>query len=107
MFHAGSRYRLVSILLVASLVALGSYAIAQDVNADGGQGVSTSSQGQASQQSDPLKRPIGDSHNNTHRASPASFCAIFCYPEGRCGSCLRVSGCPASYTLPPVTSNEV
>ncbi|OLB23464.1 MAG: GWxTD domain-containing protein [Acidobacteriales bacterium 13_2_20CM_55_8] len=69
MFHAGSRYRLVSILLVASLVALGSYASAQDVNADGGQGVSTSSQGQGSQQSDPLKRPIGEKQKKENAKS--------------------------------------
>jgi GWxTD domain-containing protein len=69
MFHAGSRYRLVSISLVASLVALGSYAIAQDVNADGGQGVSTSSQGQGSQQSDPLKRPIGEKQKKENAKS--------------------------------------
>ena len=69
MFHPGSRYRLVSILLVASLVALGSYAIAQDVNADGGQGVSTSSQGQGSQQSDPLKRPIGEKQKKENAKS--------------------------------------
>jgi len=69
MFHAGSRYRLVSISLVASLVALGSFAIAQDVNADGGQGVSTSSQGQGSQQSDPLKRPIGEKQKKENAKS--------------------------------------
>jgi GWxTD domain-containing protein len=69
MFHAGSRYRLVTILLVASLVALGSYASAQDVNADGGQGVSTSSQGQGSQQSDPLKRPIGEKQKKENAKS--------------------------------------
>jgi GWxTD domain-containing protein len=69
MFHAGSRYRLVSISLVASLVALGSYAVAQDVNADGGQGVSTSSQGQGSQQSDPLKRPIGEKQKKENAKS--------------------------------------
>jgi len=69
MFHPGSRYRLVSILLVASLVALGSYASAQDVNADGGQGVSTSSQGQGSQQSDPLKRPIGEKQKKENAKS--------------------------------------
>jgi GWxTD domain-containing protein len=69
MFHAGSRYRLVSISLVASLVALGSYAIAQDVNADGGQGVSTSSQGRGSQQSDPLKRPIGEKQKKENAKS--------------------------------------
>jgi GWxTD domain-containing protein len=69
MFRAGSGYRLVSISLVASLFALGSFAIAQDVNADGGQGVSTSPQGQGNQQADPLKRPIGEKQKKENAKS--------------------------------------
>jgi GWxTD domain-containing protein len=69
MFRAGSGYRLVSISLVASLFALGSFAIAQDVNADGGQGVSTSPQGQGNQQADPLKRPVGEKQKKENAKS--------------------------------------
>jgi GWxTD domain-containing protein len=69
MFRPGSGYRLVSISLVASLFVFGSFAIAQDVNADGGQGVSTSPQGQGNQQADPLKRPIGEKQKKENAKS--------------------------------------
>ena len=69
MFRAGSGSRLVSISLVASIFALGSFAIAQDVNADGGQGVSTSPQGQGNQQADPLKRPVGEKQKKENAKS--------------------------------------
>src|SRR5437773_3854566 len=69
MFRAGSGFRLVSVFLVTSLVGFGSFAVAQDVNADAGRSVSTSSQGQASQQSDPLKRPIGEKQKKENAKS--------------------------------------
>src|SRR6266550_5311638 len=69
MSRAGSGYRLVSISLVASLFVFGSFVIAQDVNADSGQGVSTSPQGQGNQQADPLKRPIGEKQKKENAKS--------------------------------------
>jgi GWxTD domain-containing protein len=69
MFRAGSGYRLVFISVLASLFALGSFAIAQDVNADVGQGVSTSPQGQGNQQADPLKRPVGEKQKKENAKS--------------------------------------
>src|SRR5438132_4418347 len=58
MFRAG--YRLASIFLVTVLFGLGSFAVAQDLNADAGQSVSTSPSGQGNQQADPLKRSVGE-----------------------------------------------
>src|SRR5437868_11842014 len=58
MFRAG--YRLASIFLVTVLFGLGSFAVAQDANADANKGAAATAQGQANQQADPLKRPIGE-----------------------------------------------
>jgi GWxTD domain-containing protein len=69
MFRAGSRYRFVSLFLITSLFGLGSFAIAQDVNSDAGQGVSTSPQGQGNQQGDPLKRPVGEKQKKENAKS--------------------------------------
>src|SRR5882724_8822646 len=60
MFRSGSGYRLVSIFLVTVLFGFGSFAVAQDANADASQGVSAAPQGQGNQQADPLKRPVGE-----------------------------------------------
>src|SRR5207237_10815009 len=57
MFRAG--YRLASIFLVTVLFGLGSFAVAQDANADANKGAAAPPQGQGNQQGDPLKRPIG------------------------------------------------
>jgi len=56
MFRAG--YRLASIFLVTALFGLGSFAVAQDANADANKGAAAPPQGQGNQQVDPLKRPI-------------------------------------------------
>ena len=58
MFRAG--YRLASIFLVTALFGLGSFAVAQDANADTNKGADATPQGQGNQQVDPLKRPIGE-----------------------------------------------
>jgi len=58
MFRAG--YRLASIFLVTVLFGLGSFAVAQDANADANKGAAAPPQGQGNQQVDPLKRPIGE-----------------------------------------------
>jgi GWxTD domain-containing protein len=58
MFRAG--YRLASIFLVTALFGLGSFAVAQDANADANKGAAAPPQGQGNQQVDPLKRPIGE-----------------------------------------------
>ena len=58
MFRAG--YRLASIFLVTVLFGLGSFAVAQDANADANKGAAGPPQGQGNQQVDPLKRPIGE-----------------------------------------------
>jgi len=58
MFRAG--YRLASIFLVTALFGLGSFAVAQDANADTNKGAAATPQGQGNQQVDPLKRPIGE-----------------------------------------------
>jgi GWxTD domain-containing protein len=58
MFRAG--YRLASIFLVTALFGLGSFAVAQDANADTNKGTAATPQGQGNQQVDPLKRPIGE-----------------------------------------------
>src|SRR5256884_1034411 len=55
MFRAS--YRLASIFLVTALFGFGSFVVAQDANADANKGTA---QGQANQQADPLKRPIGE-----------------------------------------------
>src|SRR5438477_10855308 len=55
MFRAS--YRLASIFLVTALFGFGSFVVAQDANADAKKGTA---QGQANQQADPLKRPIGE-----------------------------------------------
>ena len=69
MFHAGSGSRLVSIFLLTSLVGFGSFAVAQDVNADAGRSVSTSPAGEGSQQGDPLKRPVGEKQKKENAKS--------------------------------------
>ena len=69
MFRASSGCRLVSIFLVAALFGFGSFAVAQDVNPDAGQGVSTSPQGQRNQQADPLKRPVGEKQKKENAKS--------------------------------------
>ncbi len=56
MFRAG--YHLASIFLVTALFGLGSFAVAQDANADANKGAAAPPQGQGNQQVDPLKRPI-------------------------------------------------
>ncbi len=58
MFRAG--YHLASIFLVTALFGLGSFAVAQDANADANKGAAAPPQGQGNQQVDPLKRPIGE-----------------------------------------------
>ena len=58
MFRAG--YRLASIFLVTALFGLGSFAVAQNANADTNKGAAATPQGQGNQQVDPLKRPIGE-----------------------------------------------
>ncbi len=58
MFRAG--YRLASIFLVTALFGSGSFAVAQDANADTNKGADATPQGQGNQQVDPLKRPIGE-----------------------------------------------
>jgi len=58
MFRAG--YRLASIFLVTALFGLGSFAVAQDANADTNKGAAATPQGQGNQPVDPLKRPIGE-----------------------------------------------
>src|SRR5437773_1393328 len=69
MFRAGSGFRLVSVFLVTSLVGFGSFAVAQDVNADAGRSVSTSPAGEGSQQGDPLKRPVGEKQKKENAKS--------------------------------------
>jgi GWxTD domain-containing protein len=66
MFRAGSGYRLVSVFLVTSLVGLGSFAVAQDVNSGAGQGASAE---QGNQQADPLKRPLGEKQKKENAKS--------------------------------------
>src|SRR5438876_5898674 len=58
MFRAG--YRLASIFLVTVLFGLGSFAVAQDANADANKGAAAPPQGQGDQKGDPLKRQIGE-----------------------------------------------
>jgi GWxTD domain-containing protein len=67
MFRASSGYRLVPIFLVATLFGLGSFAVAQDANAE--QGVSASPQGQGNEKADPLKRPIGEKQKKENAKS--------------------------------------
>ena len=69
MFHAGSGSRFVSVFLLTSLVGFGSFAVAQDVNADAGRSVSTSPAGEGSQQGDPLKRPVGEKQKKENAKS--------------------------------------
>ncbi len=59
MFRAS--YRLAYIFLVTALFGFGSFAVAQDANADANKGAAAATaQGQENQQADPLKRPIGE-----------------------------------------------
>src|SRR6266436_3107092 len=67
MFRAG--YRLASIFLVTALFGLGSFAVAQDANADTNKGAAATPQGQGNQQVDPLKRPIGEKQKKENAKS--------------------------------------
>src|SRR6266705_995000 len=67
MFRAG--YRLASIFLVTALFGSGSFAVAQDANADTNKGADATPQGQGNQQVDPLKRPIGEKQKRENAKS--------------------------------------
>src|SRR2546425_8225625 len=67
MFRAG--YRLASIFLVTVLFGLGSFAVAQDANADANKGAAAPPQRQGNQQVDPLKRPIGEKQKKENAKS--------------------------------------